>query len=117
MACKIADHRQLLHEVFPNFQLRPKHHFIEHYPHLIKCFGPLVHLWTMRFEGKHKVFKKIVCATQNFKNVYKTMAERHQKMMAFYMSSPRFLKPPIQISKVESVFVESLPADTHTHSY
>ena len=114
MACKIADHRQLLHEVFPNFQLRPKHHFIKHYPHLIKCFGPLVHLWTMGFEGKHKVFKKIVHTTQNFKNVYKTMAERHQKMMAFYMSSPRFLKPPIQISKVESVFVESLPADTHT---
>lgn len=38
-ACKIADHRQLLKEVFPNFVLRPKHHFVEHYPHLIKCFG------------------------------------------------------------------------------
>jgi len=34
-------------------------------------------------------------------------------MMAFYMSSPRFLKPPVQTSKVESLFVQSLPTDTH----
>lgn len=113
MACKILDHRQLLQEVFPSLRLRPKHHFIEHYPHLIKCFGPLVHFWTMRFEGKHKVFKKIVNDTRNYKNVLKTLAERHQNMMAFYLSSSRFFKPAVQASKVESVFVESLPTDTH----
>lgn len=77
MASKILDHRQLLQEVFPNLRLRPKHHYIEHYPCLIKCFGPLVHLWTMRFEAKHKVFKKIVPDTHNYKNVLKTLAERH----------------------------------------
>lgn len=113
MACKISDHRQLLQEVFPNLRLRPKHHYIEHYPHLIKCFGPLVHLWTMRFEGKHKVFKAVARCSHNYKNVLKTMAERHQNMMAFYLSSPRFFKPPVQTSKVESVYVESLPTDTH----
>lgn len=113
MAWKISGHRQLLQEVFPNFRLRPKHHYLEHYPHLIRCFGPLVHLWTMRFEGKHKVFKKIVRDTHNYKNVLKTLAEKHQDMMAFYLSSPRFFKPPVQTSKVESVFVESLPTDTH----
>lgn len=113
MAWKISGHRQLLQEVFPNFRLRPKHHYIEHYPHLIRSFGPLVHLWTMRFEGKHKVFKKIIRDTHNYKNVLKTLAERHQDMMAFYLSSPRFFKPPVQTSKVESLFVESLPTDTH----
>lgn len=113
LAWKISGHRQLLQEVFTNLRLRPKHHYIEHYPHLIRCFGPLVHLWTMRFEGKHKVFKKIVRDTHNYKNVLKTLAERHQDMMAFYLSSPRFFKPPVQTSKVESVFVESLPTDTH----
>ncbi|KAK0148422.1 hypothetical protein N1851_011247 [Merluccius polli] len=113
MACKILDHRQLLQEVLPSLRLRPKHHFIEHYPHLIKCFGPLVHLWTMRFEGKHKIFKKIVHDTNNYKNVLKTLSERHQSMMAFYLSSPRFFKPSVQTSKVESVYVDSLPVDTH----
>jgi hypothetical protein len=113
MACKILDHRQLLQEVLASLRLRPKHHFIEHYPHLIKCFGPLVHLWTMRFEGKQKIFKKIIRDTNNYKNVLKTLAERHQSMMAFYLSSPRFFKPSVQTSKVESVYVDSLPVDTH----
>ena len=81
MASKILDHRQLLQEVFPNLRLRPKYHYIEHDHFLIKCFGPLVHLWTMRFEGKHKVFKKIVCDTHNYKSVLKTLAEGHQNMM------------------------------------
>ncbi|KAK0142283.1 hypothetical protein N1851_020018 [Merluccius polli] len=113
MSCKISDHRQLLQEVLPSLRLRPKHHYIEHYPHLIKCFGPLVHLWTMRFEGKHKVFKIIIRHTHNYKNVLKTLAERNQNMMAFNLSSPRFFKPPVQTLKVESVYVESLPTDTH----
>lgn len=30
MSCKISDHRQILQEAFPNFMLRPKHHFLEH---------------------------------------------------------------------------------------
>lgn len=30
--CKISGHRELLQETFPNYKLRPKHHFIEHYP-------------------------------------------------------------------------------------
>ena len=29
---KITDHRQVLSEVFPQFTLKPKHHYIEHYP-------------------------------------------------------------------------------------
>ncbi|XP_041951021.1 uncharacterized protein LOC121711457 isoform X1 [Alosa sapidissima] len=49
---KITDHRQVLSEVFPQFTLKAKHHYIEHYPELIRRFGPLVNLWTMRFEGK-----------------------------------------------------------------
>nr|XP_054604470.1 uncharacterized protein LOC129165387 isoform X1 [Nothobranchius furzeri] len=114
LACKILDHRQLFQEVFPNVRLRPKHHYIEHYPHLIKCFGPLVHLWTMRFEGKHKVFKKIIHDTHNYKNVLKTLAERHQSQMAFYLSSSKFFKPHVQTSKMESMYISSLPADTQS---
>lgn len=114
LACKILDHRQLFQEVFPNVRFRPKHHYIEHYPHLIKCFGPLVHLWTMRFEGKHKVFKKIIHDTHNYKNVLKMLAERHQSMMAFYLSSSKFFKQPVQTSKMESLYISSLPADTQS---
>lgn len=53
---KISDHRRRYQEVFPNNKLLPKHHYIEHYAELIKFFGPLVELWTLRFEAKHSFF-------------------------------------------------------------
>ncbi len=53
---KISDHKQVLLKTFPEFSLRPKHHYVEHYPTMIKCYGPLVHVWTMRFEAKHRFF-------------------------------------------------------------
>jgi hypothetical protein len=106
---KIQDHRRLLQEVFPEFRLLPKHHYLEHYPDLIRCFGPLVHLWTMRFEGKHRFFKRVIHDTQNFKNVVKTLATRHQHMVAYYLSAPSFFKPHQQASNVSSVLVAVLP--------
>lgn len=44
--------------LFPECHLRPKHHFLRHYPALILKFGPLIRLWTMRFESKHSYFKR-----------------------------------------------------------
>ncbi|KAF7654703.1 hypothetical protein LDENG_00066030 [Lucifuga dentata] len=122
MQTKISDHRQVLREVFPGFQLRPKHHYVEHYPELTKCFGPLVHLWTMRFEGKHCFFKRVIHDTHNFKNILKTLATRHQEMMAYHLSVPSFFRPHIQTASVTSVPVCTLPLvakgfiDTQTDS-
>lgn len=84
--CKMSDHRQILQEVFPEFRLRPKHNYVEHYPTLVKCFGPLLHVWTTRFEGKHRFFKRMVHDAQNFKNILKTLVVRHQQMMAYISS-------------------------------
>lgn len=49
MQSKMSDHRQSLKTVFPHFKLRPKHHYIEHYPVMFwKClkwtFGSLLDL-------------------------------------------------------------------------
>lgn len=46
----IAEHRNRLGIAFPQQRLIPKRHFVEHYPQLIKAFGPVVSFWTMRFE-------------------------------------------------------------------
>lgn len=113
--CKISEHRQTLLEVFPEVKLRPKHHYLEHYPALVKCFGPLLHLWTMRFEAKHRFFKRVVHDTQNFKNILKTMAVRHQHMMAYYLAAASFFKPKIQAYKIDSVLVSTLPDIAQVH--
>lgn len=113
--CKISDHRQVLLEVFPEVRLRPKHHYVEHYPALVKCFGPLLHVWTMRFEAKHRFFKRVVRDTQNFKSILKTMAVRHQHMMAYHLAAPSFFKPKTQASRVDSVLVSALPEVAQAH--
>lgn len=33
---KISEHRQRHQELFPNVKLLPKHHFLEHYPEMVK---------------------------------------------------------------------------------
>ena len=50
--------------LFPEKALRPKHHFLSHYPWLILMFGPLIRVWTLRFESKTRFLQK-VCSLQS----------------------------------------------------
>lgn len=111
LECKLAEHRELLQSSFPDFRLRPKHHYVEHYPHLIKKFGPLTDVWTMRFEGKHKFFKKVVRESQNFKNVAMTLATKHQKALSYFLDCSSFFRPAAGMTKVAMVSVTSFPSD------
>lgn len=45
----IEEYIQLRTVTFPNKPLKPKHHYLVHYPELILQFGPLIRLWTLRF--------------------------------------------------------------------
>lgn len=42
--------------------------------------GPLIHMWAMRVEAKHKVFTNIARSINCFKNITKTLATRHQQL-------------------------------------
>lgn len=103
--CKISEHRALIQKVFSNFVLRPKHHYIEHYPQLVIMYGPLRNLWTMRFEGKHTFFKRVIRDAQNFKNVPLMLAKKHQMTMAYHMDGSSIFKPGIQMDSVSSSLV------------
>lgn len=63
---------------FPEINLRPKHHYLTHYPHFMRLYGPLIHLSTLRFEQKHQYFKLIANRCKNYKNITKILSERHQ---------------------------------------
>jgi len=68
LASKIRDHK-LLYKILKKL----KHHFTEHNPELIRKFGPLIHMWTMRFEAKHAHFKTVVLESRCFKNGHATL--------------------------------------------
>ena len=66
-------------DIFPEKTLKPKHH----YPQLILQFGPLIRLWTLRFESKHTYFKQCARKLHNFKSLCSTLAKRHQLFQAY----------------------------------
>lgn len=107
---KISDHRQLLQTVFPEKKLRPKHHFIEHYPYLIQKFGPPTECWTIRFEAKHSFFKKAVRNANNFKNILHSLASKHQLMLAHYLAMPSIFKPETETANVSDMCLQVLDA-------
>ena len=78
------------HNLFPDEKLKPKHHFLLHYPYLILNFGPLSKVWTLRFESKHSFFKRCTRSSQNYRNPLQTLAVRHQLLQAYHTSGKRF---------------------------
>ena len=70
-------------EAFPLIKLRPKHHYLRHYPELILKCGPLIRAWTMWFESKHSYLKSHARHCANFINITKSLAEKHQLLQAF----------------------------------
>ena len=50
--------------------------------------GPLSRLWCMRYEAKHSYFKQLARVIGNFKNMPKSLANRHQHYMCYLMMEP-----------------------------
>lgn len=82
LASYIELHYTVIMEVFA-VKLRPKHHHVLHYPNAIRLIGPIIHSWMMRFESKHKFFTKAAHNTNNFVNIAKTLAKKHQEAFSF----------------------------------
>lgn len=108
---KISERRHRFLETFPQERLIPKHHFLEHYTQLIKDFGPLVSLWTMRFEGKHSFFKRVVRHTHSFRNILLSLAVKHQLLIAHHLHGGAIVPPSLQASKLSTVDLTVLRDD------
>ena len=103
--CKIAEHRHLLQLTFPDFRLRSKQHFVEHYPQFIRMFGSLCEVWIMCFKGKHKFFKRAIRTAQNFKNVAMTLETKHQRAIICLLDCSSFFRPSVEMSQVTPVLL------------
>jgi hypothetical protein len=71
----VAGHHKDYVSLFSD-NLKPKHHFMLHYPRAIMYVGPLQWIWSTRFESKHGEAKKIAVVNCNFKNICKSIARR-----------------------------------------
>lgn len=51
----IADHLIAFKDLFPTERLIPKHHFLVHYPRLMKEIGPVQLIWAMKYCKNSKI--------------------------------------------------------------
>ena len=79
----INEYLSLRKFVFPNIKLRPKHHYMHHYPDLIMKFGPPIKVWSLRFETKHTFFKRAIRALHNFTNITKSLSVKHELFQSY----------------------------------
>lgn len=62
----------------------------------------------MRFEAKHRFFKRIVRQTGSFRNILMTMARKHQLIIAYHTHNANIQKPTLLVSIMTQVSVEVL---------
>ncbi|KAJ8018246.1 hypothetical protein HOLleu_43867 [Holothuria leucospilota] len=63
LADLVEDFLDSYYRMYPDMSMKPKFHYLIHYPEHLVNFGPLVHTWTLRFEGKHNYFKEVASLT------------------------------------------------------
>lgn len=74
-------HNALFVSVFKK-QLKPKHHFLIHYPECMLKNGPMSLCWGMRFEGKHRLLKMLANVNSSKINLCKTLLIRYSLVLA-----------------------------------
>lgn len=86
----LSEHNELFVKLF-RVSLKPKFHYILHYPRIILNIGPPVCFWSMRFEAKHKDLKNNAHVVCSRKNIAFTLALKHQLMVAERLTAGRGL--------------------------
>lgn len=100
----IKEHHSSFKLVF-NHRLLPKHHFMVHYPTVLRKMGPLSHIWAMRYEAKHAFFTQLAPTLKCYKNICKTLATRHQQFMSNKWTGKNVLTQPETFGKSKFVTV------------
>ncbi|XP_072045638.1 uncharacterized protein [Amphiura filiformis] len=78
LKARIGEHHDLFQQLFPDQPLTPKQHHMIHYPRAIRMIGPLSTYSSIRFEAKHKPLKNYARTSNNYINIAKTVAKKHQ---------------------------------------
>lgn len=107
----IEEYLEYRARLFENIPLKPKHHYMSHYAFLTLHFGPLRHLWTLRFESKHSYFKNCIRHSPNFKNVLYSLTKKHQLLQCLNESQEGVLFNEKAIVTDEKIYTNLLSKD------
>ena len=94
--------------------LKPKHHFLVHYPRCMKLFGPLWKISCIRYENKNQEGKNVSQSTTSRVNINRTIAIKHQLNLSYRFLTMK-LRQPIFVSKNHKK--KSINELEHYHQY
>lgn len=75
-----------------DIKIKPKLHYMIHFPTQYRYFGPLIHQSTLRYEGKHSNLKSLFGSSKNYKNPCLSIARRHQYLQSLHHHNSNFLE-------------------------
>lgn len=103
LATLIAEHHEIYCTLFKT--LKPKYHNVIHYPRITKI-GPLIHVWSMRMEGKHRpVIKQTAKATTCRKNLLLTIAKKYSLSLSARFLSKRGFQRDVVFHPAELILI------------
>lgn len=107
LATLISEHHEMYLTIsaFPYMTLKPKHHYMLHYPQIMRDVGPLWFVCCLRWEAKHRPFKQAARATNSRRNLPLTLAIKHQLNVCARFLSKRFLSDKFSFGVSEEVNV------------
>src|SRR5262249_20276361 len=106
----IISHHEMYIRLFNDY-LKPKFHFMIHYPTIIRRMGPLKNLSSIRYEGFHKISKTYASIVTSRKNITLTLAIKLQLHCCYRFLSKKGLNDIIEIGKQ----IGLLSCDTNAH--
>lgn len=105
----VSEHHELYLQCFPYDSLKPKHHFMVHYPRIMQMIGPTDPISSIRFESYHKKFKNVANVMTCRINLLETFAKKIEYQLSNFLLN--FKKPEDKkdsIGKVDRVEISSL---------
>ena len=75
----VVQYLKQFRQLFPDNNVTPKQHYMIHFSSQIAALGPRTRHMCMRFESKHRFFKKWA-SKLNYKNICKSLVD-HSKVI------------------------------------
>ncbi|KAL4710284.1 hypothetical protein ACJJTC_003564 [Scirpophaga incertulas] len=108
----ICEHHERYIEIFG--ALKPKHHFVTHYPDVIARMGPLILISTFKYESKHLDLKRVSNSINTQRNVPLSLAIKCQLQCCYRFLSQKGLPDNLDHGKVKGVQMLSVCNDDDT---
>lgn len=110
LRCLIISHHETYIRLF-NDHLKPKYHFMIHYPNIIRRMGSLKNLSSIRYEGFHKLSKTYASIVTSRKNITLTLAMKLQLHCCYRFLSKAGLEDKIEVGPEKGFISNDSDAD------